>query len=83
MKSSHRVTERNERRFVSHKSHLQQSLFALLEFPAFEECSRQVQQHLSVLMLVEFLQTVLVLNATKEWIRYFNKTQVNIFFKGI
>lgn len=66
MKPSHWVTERNERRFVLHKSHLQQSLFALLEFPAFEECPSQVQQHLSVLMLVEFLQTVLVLNATKS-----------------
>lgn len=42
-------------------SYLEQHLFALLELAAFEKRSRQVQQHLSVLILVEFLQAILVL----------------------
>lgn len=53
--------KRNKRSCVSTLLYLQQHLFALLEFAAFEKRSSQVEQHLGVLILVEFLQAILVL----------------------
>lgn len=41
--------------------YLEQHLLALLEFATFEERPGEIQQDLSVLILVEFLQAVLIL----------------------
>lgn len=43
--------------------YLEQHLLALLEFPTFEERPCEVQQDLSVLIFVKFLQAVLVLQS--------------------
>lgn len=48
-------------RLIFKRRYLQQHLFALLEFAAFEERSGEVQQHFCVLVFVKFLQAVFIL----------------------
>lgn len=53
--------------------YLQQHLFAVLEFAAFEERPGEVQQHLCVLIFVEFLQAVLILQSRIEMLKNTDK----------
>lgn len=53
--------------------YLQQHLFALLEFAAFEERPGEVQQHFCVLIFVEFLQAVLILQSRTKMLKHTDK----------
>lgn len=53
--------------------YLQQHLFALLEFAAFEERPGEVQQHFCVLIFVKFLQAVLILQSRIKTLKHADK----------